>query len=56
MAMTESAERMFQNFIDIAQENEECPLCERRICGNPLTEFIAKVSILILFFLGHERF
>jgi len=42
--MTESAERMFQNFIDLAHENSDCPLCERALTGAPLKEFITKVT------------
>lgn len=54
--MTESAERMFQNFIDMAHDNQECPLCERALSGGPLKEFLQKVPVgnlsvrLLIFF------
>ena len=44
MAMIEAAERMYANYIEKAQHDEECPLCERSFQGGALKEFITRVN------------
>jgi hypothetical protein len=41
--MIQSAELIYQNFIELARENQECPLCDRGIHGEALTAMLIQV-------------
>eukprot|EP01117_Protostelium_nocturnum_P015393 TRINITY_DN5966_c0_g1_i2.p1 TRINITY_DN5966_c0_g1~~TRINITY_DN5966_c0_g1_i2.p1 ORF type:complete len:776 (-),score=318.58 TRINITY_DN5966_c0_g1_i2:1713-3998(-) len=45
ITMTQSAEVMYQNFVGLAEEGHECPLCERSFAKeNELKRFLAKLK------------
>jgi hypothetical protein len=44
--MTQSAQIMYENFIELSAKNDECPLCERAFeKAEEMKEFIRSVSV-----------
>jgi hypothetical protein len=43
--MIQSAELIYQNFIELARENQECPLCDRGIHGDALKKMLDQVRL-----------
>lgn len=45
--MIQSAELIYQNFIELARENQECPLCDRGIHGDALKKMLDQMQSTI---------
>jgi hypothetical protein len=53
--MIQSAELIYQNFIELARENQECPLCDRGIHGDALKKMLDQVRLSTFWLSGEAK-